>query len=261
MATRSLVDHDSISGQTAAVPVTPATFLIKNRSPRPVSPSAGLNVLLVEADARLARAIAAGLAQHRIRTLHASTGHRALAELGCAELILLDLALPDINGIEACRQIRAISDVPMIIITNRSNTHARVLGLRSGADDYVDKPLNINKLLARICQVHRQYSCLSTPGTIQIDDILIDLERQVVTIADTRVQLARKEFQILAMLAMEDGGACTRKMLITELWGRPWSGAHNALNVHVATLRTKLGRPGLIRTIRGVGYRLATTRR
>lgn len=214
-------------------------------------------ILLVEDDRKVAGALVSALEKYRISTPHVTSGRSVSDRLQDADLVLLDLSLPDVDGLDLCRQIRAESNTPIIILTGRASTKDRVLGLRAGADDYVVKPVNVPELLARIRAVLRRYRPPGTsPRIIRVKDVSIDLMRQIVTVAKARVPLSRKEFQVLALIAEECGEVCSRDRLVQEIWGRPWPGAYSTLNVHIATLRSKIGRPEIVETVRGVGYRL-----
>lgn len=214
-------------------------------------------ILLVEDDRKLAAALIDALERYQITTPHVTRGHSVVEGMQGVELVLLDLSLPDMDGLAVCRQIRAVSNVPIIILTGRASTDDRVQGLHAGADDYVVKPVSTAELVARIRAVLRRYPpVLAQLRTIRVKDVDIDLMRQTVTVAMTRVTLSRREFQILAHIAEEGGGVCSRDLLVREIWGRPWQGAYSTLNVHVAALRSKIGRPELVETVRGVGYRL-----
>jgi DNA-binding response OmpR family regulator len=138
----------------------------------------------------------------------------------------------------------------------------RILGLHAGADDYLVKPYDVGELVARVHAVRRRRGDAvpgaggGTAGVVQVGDVHIDLVRHQVTVADEAITLSRKEFQVLALVVGAGGAVCTRERIIAEVWGRSWAGANRTLDVHVATLRTKLGRPALVETVRGVGYRL-----
>jgi len=173
--------------------------------------------------------------------------------------VLLDLGLPDVDGVDVCRAIREVSELPVIIVSARGEVDDRILGLHSGADDYLVKPYDIGELLARVHAVYRRRRPgpgSATGDVVVVADVAVDLERHTVTVAGRPVTLTRKEFQVLGMLAASRGAVCTRSRIVAEVWGRTWAGANRTLDVHVATLRTKLGRPELVQTVRGVGYRL-----
>jgi DNA-binding response OmpR family regulator len=215
-------------------------------------------VLLVEDDARVAAAIRSALAKRGIVVDWAPTGRIALAAVAGADVVLLDLGLPDMNGFALCRDIRDRGDSAIIVVSAKGQVDDRILGLRSGADDYLVKPFNVDELVARVQAVLRRRAGTPAvrPDRVRVEDVEIDIPRFEVMVGGAPVALSRKEFQLLAMIAVADGDVCPRERLIAEVWGETWAGANRTLDVHVATLRTKLDRPGLIETVRGVGYRL-----
>ncbi|KAA9161318.1 response regulator transcription factor [Amycolatopsis acidicola] len=216
-----------------------------------------MRVLLVEDDARVAAAIRSALARRGVVVDWAATGHQALADAPGSDVVLLDLGLPDMNGFDLCRAIRDSGDVAILVVSAKGQVDDRILGLRSGADDYLVKPFNVDELLARVHAVlRRRTTVLAEPDGIRVGDLEIDIPRHEVRVAGEPVSLSRKEFQVLAVMAAADGDVCPRDRIIAEVWGETWNGANRTLDVHVATLRTKLDRPGLIVTVRGVGYRL-----
>jgi DNA-binding response OmpR family regulator len=218
-----------------------------------------VHILLVEDDDRIAAALRPALHRHGITTTRLSEGRGVVDNLGGVDVVLLDLGLPDIDGVDVCRAIRQVSDVPVIVVSARGEVDDRILGLHSGADDYLVKPYVIGELLARVHAVHRRHRATTTAGpedVISVGDVVADLHRHSVAVAGRQVALTRKEFQVLAMLARAGGAVCTRNQIVAEVWGRTWPGANRTLDVHVATLRTKLGRPELVQTVRGVGYRM-----
>jgi len=193
----------------------------------------------------------------------AATGAQALAA-DPVDLVLLDLGLPDIDGLDVCRRLRAIDDVPIIAVTARGEQHERVRGLHTGVDDYVVKPYALVELLARMEAVLRRSVGRRRPdqaGVVTVGDLTVDLARRTVEVAGQPVPLTRKEFELLAMLAREPGAVVPRDRIVVEVWQTTFEGSSRTLDVHVATLRSKLGRPGLVETVRGVGYRLATPAR
>jgi DNA-binding response OmpR family regulator len=218
-----------------------------------------VHILLVEDDDRIAAALRTGLHRHGITTTRLSRGRGAVDHLAGVDVVLLDLGLPDIDGVDVCRAIREVSEVPVIVVSARGEVDDRILGLHSGADDYLVKPYDAGELVARIHTVLRRRRPERPEAEVVALDaaLVVDLARCEVTDAGTPLALSRKEFAVLALLARADGAVCTRERIVTAVWGRTWPGANRTLDVHVATLRTKLGRPDLVTTVRGVGYRLA----
>jgi DNA-binding response OmpR family regulator len=221
-----------------------------------------LHILLVEDDDRIAAALRTGLHRHGITTTRLSRGRGAVDHLAGVDVVLLDLGLPDIDGVDVCRAIREVSEVPVIVVSARGEVDDRILGLHSGADDYLVKPYDTGELVARVHAVRRRRRFTAPDAATEVvvvGDVSIDLDRHEVTVAGRSIGLTRKEFQVLALLASSGGAVCTRSRIVAEVWGRSWAGANRTLDVHVATLRTKIGRPELVQTVRGVGYRLGPT--
>jgi DNA-binding response OmpR family regulator len=219
-----------------------------------------VHILLVEDDDRIAAALRPALHRHGIATTRLATGRDAVHHLAGVDVVLLDLGLPDVDGVDVCRAIREASDVPVIVVSARGEVDDRILGLHSGADDYVVKPYDVGELVARVHAVHRRRRAAArgseaAEDVVELDGVRVDLQRHSVTVAGRPVTLTRKEFQVLALLVGAGGAVCTRSRIVAEVWGRSWAGANRTLDVHVATLRTKLGRPELVQTVRGVGYR------
>ncbi len=221
-----------------------------------------MHILLVEDDDRIVAALRPALHRHGMTTTRLSRGRGAVDHLVGVDVVLLDLGLPDIDGVDVCRAIRAVSEVPVIVVSARGEVDDRILGLHSGADDYLVKPYDIGELVARVHAVYRRRRVATSTGgngpgdVVVMDEVSVDLKRHTVTVAGRAVTLTRKEFQVLALLASSGGAVCTRSRIVAEVWGRSWAGANRTLDVHVATLRTKLGRADLVHTVRGVGYRL-----
>ena len=219
-----------------------------------------MKILIVEDDERVADALAGFLGRAGYAVERAGDGRTALEMLGTdTEAVILDLGLPDVDGIDLCRRIRAISGVPILIATARSQVHERIRGLRAGADDFLVKPYDVQELLARIEAVTRRTQAVPGeigPVGIDIDGVRIDLVARRVLVDDEPVELTRKEFDIVAVLARYPGVAVPRERLIREVWNTDWQSFARSLEVHVASIRRKLGRPALIETVRGVGYRL-----
>jgi DNA-binding response OmpR family regulator len=219
-----------------------------------------MHVLLVEDDDRVAAALRSALHRHGMSLTRLDRGRGVTDHLAGVDVVLLDLGLPDVDGVDVCRAVRAVSEVPVIVVSARGEVDDRILGLHSGADDYLVKPYDIGELVARVHAVYRRRR--SGPradgeaDVVVLDEVTIDLDRHAVTVAGRSVTLTRKEFQVLALLASSGGAVCTRNRIVAEVWGRSWAGANRTLDVHIATLRTKLGRADLVQTVRGVGYRL-----
>ncbi|MBS1895945.1 MULTISPECIES: response regulator transcription factor [unclassified Microbacterium] len=219
-----------------------------------------MKILIVEDDERVADALAGFLGRAGYAVERAGDGRGALEMLGTdTEAVILDLGLPDIDGIELCRRIRTVSGVPILIATARSQVHERIRGLRAGADDFLVKPYDVQELLARIEAVTRRSQAigggLGQVG-IDIDGVRIDLVARRVLVDGEPVELTRKEFDVIAVLARYPGVAVPRERLIREVWNTDWQSFARSLEVHVASIRRKIGRPALIETVRGIGYRL-----
>jgi DNA-binding response OmpR family regulator len=215
-----------------------------------------MRVLLVEDDVRVAAAVASGLRKRGYEVDCAGSIAEAL-EAAPADLVLLDLGLPDGDGMDLCRALRARQpEVGIIAVTARGDERDRVSGLLTGADDYVVKPFSMAELQARMAAVLRR-SVRATPAAQQaeIGGLTIDFTARRVVRDGVEVPLTRKEFDILATLARRPGIAVGRDRIIIEVWQTSWVGPH-VLDVHMAALRGKLGDPGLVQTVRGVGYRL-----
>ncbi|MFJ6784741.1 response regulator [Streptomyces yangpuensis] len=218
-----------------------------------------MRILLVEDDNRVADALTGALRRNGYDVWRVANAADALAAPD-ADLVLLDLGLPDRDGIEVCRELRARGSVPVIAVTARGGGLDRIRGLRSGADDYVVKPFNAAELLARIEAVLRR----STPRRVGEDrpitagSLEINLGRREVTLDGQPVPLTRKEFDVLAVLVRADGAAVPRDRILVEVWQTTYDGMSRTLDVHMANLRGKLGHAGsVVRTVRGVGYRFA----
>ncbi|MFD7872461.1 response regulator transcription factor [Microbacterium sp. NPDC059771] len=221
-----------------------------------------MRVLIVEDDERVAAALEAFLARSGYATVRASDGAQALTLVDVdTEVVLLDLGLPDVDGIDLCRRIRGRSDVPIVIVTARNQVAERIKGLRAGADDFVVKPYDVHELLARIEAVTRRSRPLRTEADTRVllhdGSVHIDLVAREVRVDGAVVGLTRKEFDIVGVLARYPGVAVPKERLIREVWNTDWRGFGHSLEVHVAAIRRKTGDRGFIETVRGVGYRLA----
>ncbi|MBL3687775.1 DNA-binding response regulator [Leucobacter zeae] len=220
-----------------------------------------MRILIVEDDERVAAPLAAYLHQAGYTTVRAADGASALEALGPdTEAVLLDLGLPDMDGLDVCRRIRGLSDVPIIVATARSHVDERIRGLHAGADDFLVKPYDVRELVARIEAVTRRTRGRLDDGEalpgVTVDGVHIDVRARSVTADGAPVELTPKEFDILAVLARYPGVVVPRDRIIREVWGTDWSGFSRSLEVHVGSIRRKLDRQSLVATVRGVGYRL-----
>lgn len=244
-----------------------------------------MRVLLIEDDERIAGPLAEGLARYGYTVERARTGSAALAAPE-PEMVLLDLGLPDMDGLDVCRALRRRSDVPIIMITARGEEIDRVLGLELGADDYMAKPFGVRELVARIRAVtrrtrpqtgagadapgsaagpgHHHPVLTSAPDPTPVDaaqavgPLVIDRRTRQVRLHGAAIALAPKEFDLLAYLALDPGAVCSRQQIVDQVWDPHFFGPTKTLDVHVAALRRKLGDPAWIETVRRVGFRLHT---
>ncbi len=231
----------------------------------PGTPMAAKNptrILLIEDEESIAVPLADGLTREHFDVTIARSGADGLAVADDAELILLDLGLPDVDGVDVCRLLRARNDTPIIVLTARGDERDRVRLLEMGADDYVVKPFGFRELVARMGAVlRRSQSGLvgSTAENLSVQELgplQIDHRSRRVTMHGREINLSPKEFDLLARLAAEPGAVVRRERIIEEVWDEHWWGSTKTLDVHIASLRKKLGDPSLIVTIRSIGYRL-----
>ncbi len=221
-------------------------------------------VLVVEDEESFSDALSYMLRKEGFEVSVAPTGTSALTEFDRtgADIVLLDLMLPEMSGTEVCRQLRQRSHVPIIMVTARDSEIDKVVGLEIGADDYVTKPYSPRELVARIRAVLRRQSSdaveVSTP-TLAAGPVRMDVERHVVTVDGTTVQLPLKEFELLELLLRNAGRVLTRGQLIDRVWGADYVGDTKTLDVHVKRLRSKVepepSAPRYIVTVRGLGYK------
>jgi len=187
-------------------------------------------------------------------------GAEALAKIRSLRpaLVVLDLMLPKIDGWEVCRRVRATSDVPIIMLTARSEDVDKIVGLELGADDYLTKPFNPRELVARVRAVLRRYERAAKPTrAMHIGQVTIDPARREVTVAGKPIKLRAKEFDLLLALAQHRGLVLSRNQLLDLVWGYDFYGSTRTVDVHIAHLREKLAGSGVvIETVRGVGYKL-----
>ncbi|PXY22407.1 response regulator transcription factor [Prauserella muralis] len=219
-----------------------------------------MRVLLVEDDEGVAGALAESLQTHGHSVTRTARGSDALTRHRDADLLLLDLGLPDTDGLEVLRKIRQVSPVPIVVLTARGDERSVVRGLRLGADDYLAKPVRLAELLARMDAVLRRAgaSAQADGGPVRVGDVEIDLGARRVVAGGAEVPLTTKEFAVLAVLAARPGTAVSRQQIMDEVWGDAYLAVSRSLDVHITQLRAKLGRPGLLATIRGFGYRLGS---
>jgi DNA-binding response OmpR family regulator len=210
-------------------------------------------VLVVEDDPGIATQLVRGLSRGGYDVAHVTTGRDALSRED-PDVILLDLGLPDVDGVEICRQLRERSGVAIIVVTARGEEPERVLALDAGADDYLVKPFGLAELLARIRAVLRRVR----PGgeVLRHGPLTVDVRTGKVSVSGREVALTPKEFDILECLAADPGRVVSRQEILESAWDAHWYGPTKVLDVHVAALRRKLDVPGLIETVYGRGFRL-----
>ncbi len=217
-----------------------------------------MRVLVVEDDDGVAGAVVEALGTHGHRVDRVARAADVWTHVRDADLVLLDLGLPDGDGMDVLRRIRRITTTPVLVLTARDAERDVVRGLRLGADDYLVKPVRLRELLARVDAVVRRTRTADGAATdvVEIEDLQVDLIARRATVAGQDVALTAKEFDILAALARRPGAAVSRQQLLDEVWGDAYLAVSRSLDVHLTSLRGKLGRPGLLATIRGFGYRL-----
>ncbi|MEY9991159.1 DNA-binding response OmpR family regulator [Streptomyces sp. V4I8] len=269
----------------------------------------GIRVLLIEDDETIAEPLTEGLAHFGLTVDHVTTGAEGLRR-PYGDVVLLDLGLPDMDGIDVCRGIRQVSDVPVIILSARGEEADRVLGLELGADDYLAKPFSVRELVARVRAVTRrtqrteavpepvgaeppggrgrtealverlrseavQTPVLTPPPSYEAEPpasyeepapqppyaapgpLVVDRRTRQVWVGEIPVTLTPKEFELLALLTEDPGAVYSRQQILDRVWDPHYEGPTKTLDVHVASLRRKLGHAGWIQTLRGVGFRLA----
>lgn len=219
-----------------------------------------VRVLVVEDDDGIAEPLVEGLTREGFEVGRVATGHDALTAEQ-SDLVILDLGLPDMDGYSVCQQLRARSSVPIIVVTARGAEVDRVVGLELGADDYIVKPFGFRELVARIRAVLRRASgpLMGSEQVQVLGDLVVDRRSRKVTVAGEEVTLSPKEFDLLALLAEDPGAVVSRETILEEVWDPHWYGPTKTLDVHVASLRKKLGHAEWIETVRRVGLRLGDT--
>ena len=228
-------------------------------------PSGRPTILLVEDERAITEPLAEALEREGFTPAVAGTAAQAMVVAGreTPDLVLLDIGLPDGSGLDVCRELRRQSQVPIIMLTARGAEADRVAGLELGADDYIVKPFSAREVTARVRAVLRRAApAPSEDGTpIRVGDLSLDTARHEARLGDERLELSRKEFELLRVLMESAGSVLTREALIDEVWDMNWFGSTKTLDVHISGLRRKLGddpkEPRYIHTVRGVGFRFS----
>lgn len=221
---------------------------------------ADVHIVIVEDEPSIAGPLADGLRLQGFEPTVTASGEEALRLGPDADLVLLDLALPDLDGMEVCRRLRATSEVPIIVVSARDGELDRVMGLELGADDYVVKPFSLRELIARIHALTRRLDARGVTSTdddqtVELGHLSLDRRTREVSVDGQVVDLTVKEFDLLAALLDDPGAVMRRERLMEDVWDMNWFGSTKTLDVHVASLRRKLGDPRWIETVRGVGFR------
>jgi DNA-binding response OmpR family regulator len=221
------------------------------------------SVVVVEDDPEIRRGLIGGLTErgHAVTSYPAGLPVLELVVKDRPDVVILDLGLPDIDGRKLLAMIRAVSDVPVIVVTADDDDQSIVATLDEGADDYVTKPFGIEQVAARIRAVLRRSAGGPDAGPLEIGDLVVDPRSRRATLAGHELELARREFDLLLALAERAGEVVTKRELLAEVWQQPYGGADRTLDVHLSWLRRKLGEtaaePRYLHTVRGVGVRLA----
>ncbi|MGH3471830.1 MAG: response regulator transcription factor [Nocardioidaceae bacterium] len=220
-----------------------------------------MRILVVEDDDGIAEPLVEGLVREGFDVERVATGSGAL-EAPAPDVVLLDLGLPDVDGYALCQQLRARSAVPILVVTARGAEVDRVVGLELGADDYIVKPFGFRELVARIRAVLRRSG--EPPATVPeqtqvLGPLAVDRRARRVFVDGEEIQLSPKEFELLALIAEDPGAVVSRQTILEEIWDPHWYGPTKTVDVHVASLRRKLGHPEWVETVRRVGLRLGDT--
>ena len=217
-------------------------------------------ILVVDDERNIVELVRLYLEKEGFNVVAASDGEQALVqfERGDPDLVVLDVMLPKLDGFEVCRELRRRGDVPILMLTARSEDIDAIVGLELGADDYVTKPFNPRALVARVKAILRRTDVTAKGGRpIQVGDLRIDPRRREASVGDRRRDLRAREFDLLAALARDPGVVLSRDALLEDVWGTDFPGETRTVDVHVAEVRKKLGDDGpQVETIRGIGYRL-----
>ena len=214
-------------------------------------------ILLVEDEPSVGELVRGYLSRDGYRVIWVRSGEDALVELDRhpVRMVLLDIGLPGKDGFDVCRTIRGRSQVPILMLTARDEEPDRVVGLEVGADDYLTKPFSPRELVARMKAIFRRTEPQESRDTFTLADVVLDRESHDVTVDGKPIELTAKEFDLLAFFMANPGVVVSRDLLLDRVWGQEYPGGTRTVDVHVAQLRRKLGRPELIRTLRGAGYK------
>jgi DNA-binding response OmpR family regulator len=214
--------------------------------------------VVIEDDEAISALVGAYLERAGFQVVRERTGEEGLAAVEQREpqFVVLDLGLPDADGIDICRRLRNNGRTPILILTARDDETDRIIGLELGADDYITKPFSPRELVARVRAILRRTEpTLSESAVIELADVRLDRRTRSVTVGGSPISLRTLEFELLAELARQAGQVVSRDRLLERVWGLSFAGGTRTVDVHVAQVRKKLGRPDLIETVRGVGYR------
>jgi DNA-binding response OmpR family regulator len=215
------------------------------------------NVLLVEDEPSVGELVRSYLTRDGYRVIWVRSGEDALVEFDRHQVrvVVLDIGLPGIDGFDVCRSLRSRSQVPILMLTARDEEPDRIVGLEVGADDYISKPFSPRELVARMKAVLRRSEQPVTRELLKLGDVTVDLESHDVTSGGAPVELTAKEFDLLSYFLAHPGAVLSRDVLLDRVWGQEYPGGTRTVDVHVAQIRRKLGRPELIRTLRNAGYK------
>ncbi len=222
----------------------------------------GFRVLVVDDEPEIRRFLRASLKTHRHEVIEADTGASAIATVReqHPDLIILDLGLPDIDGVEVTRRVRSWSLIPIIILSVRSHEQDKIEALNAGADDYLTKPFGVGELLARIRVVMRRVGNTGTLPVYQVGDLIVNLDRRQVIVSGKEIVLTPTEFDILSILIQNAGKVVTQRQMIQKVWGAAYENESRLLRVNISNLRRKIepspNEPRYILTELGIGYRL-----
>lgn len=226
-------------------------------------PDSNLRILVVDDERAIRRFLRAALISHGYQVFEAETGQAALAAAvdHRPELLILDLGLPDMDGIEVTRQLREWSQVPIIILSVRDQENDKIAALDAGADDYLTKPFGVGELMARIrVALRRSIQAVEDEPVYIVDDLKVDIARRLVSLKGAEVDLTPTEYDILRMLVQHAGRVLTHRQILREIWGAPYETETHLLRVNMSNLRRKIepdpNQPMYVVTEPGVGYRL-----